>query len=74
MSAKTKNIIERAIKTFVETGVSYLIAHLSGVEFFGSNEGKTVWVGLAVSAGAAGLSAAWNGVFQPLLKPPDAKQ
>lgn len=74
MSAKTKNIIERAVKTFLETAISYLIAHLSGVDFFGSDEGKTVWVGLALSAGAAGLSAAWNGAIQPLLKSPDAKE
>ncbi len=66
MSEKTKNIIERSVKTFIETAISYLIAHLSGANFFERNEVKTVWVGLAISAGAAGLSATWNGVLQPL--------
>jgi hypothetical protein len=70
MSGKTKNVIERAVKTFIETAVSYLIAHLSGANFFENNDSKTVWVGLALSAGAAGLSAVWNGVLQPLLKTP----
>lgn len=68
MSEKTKNVIERSVKTFIETAISYLIAHLSGADFFGSDEGKAIWVGLALSAGAAGLSAAWNGVIQPLFQ------
>lgn len=74
MSEKIKNVAERAIKTFIETAISYLIAHLSGANFFGSDETKTVWIGLAISAGAAGLSATWNGVFQPLFKPSEEKE
>ena len=41
----------------------------SGVNFFEGNPGKTFWIGLALSTGAAGLAAAWNGVLAPLLKP-----
>ncbi len=74
MSGKTRNVIERAVKTFIETAISYLIAHLSGANFFGNDEAKTVWVGLALSAGAAGLSATWNGVLQPLFKTPNEKE
>ena len=69
MTAKLKDVIERAAKTFIETAVAYLIANLSGVNFFENNKSKTFWIGLALSAGAAGLSAAWNGVIQPLLGP-----
>lgn len=67
MSAKAKNIIERAVKTFIETAISYLIVNLSGVNLFESNYSKTAWIGVALSAGAAGLSAVWNGVLQPLV-------
>ena len=61
-----KDVAIRAVKTFVQTAVSYLIAVLGGVDF-GSNPGKTFWIGLGLSAGAAGLSAVWNGVLAPIL-------
>ena len=47
----------------------YLLAQLTGVNFFEGKPGKTCWIGLALSTGAAGLAAAWNGVLAPLLKP-----
>ena len=62
-----KDVIIRALKTFAQTAISYLMAALNGVDFFGGDLGKTFWTGLALSTGAAGLSAAWNGVLQPLL-------
>ena len=62
-----KDVWTRAVKTFVQTAASYLIAELSGVDFFSGDRSATVWVGLALSAGAAGLSAVWNGVLQPAL-------
>ena len=74
MSENTKNIIERAVKTFIETAVSYLIAQLAGVNFFESDQSKAIWFGAALSAGAAGLSAVWNGVLQPLIKQAAAKE
>jgi hypothetical protein len=64
----------RAGKTFLQTAGSYLIANLTGVDFFSGKTGTTFWVGLALSAGAAGLSAVWNGIISPLLPqkvPPD---
>lgn len=61
-----KDVLIRAVKTFLQTAVSYLIAALGGVDFFGGNLGETFWIGLALSTGAAGLSAAWNGVIQPI--------
>ena len=56
----------RAGKTFVQTALSFLIATVSGVDFFEGDKSETFWVGLFLSAGAAGLSAVWNGVLQPL--------
>ena len=56
----------RAGKTFIQTALSFLIATVSGVDFFEGDKSETFWVGLFLSAGAAGLSAVWNGVLQPL--------
>ncbi len=61
-----KDVGIRAVKTFLETAISYLIAALGGVDF-GSDLGQTFWIGLGLSAGAAGLSAVWNGVLQPII-------
>ena len=41
----------------------------TAVKVLEGNPGKTFWIGLALSTGAAGLAAAWNGVLAPLLKP-----
>ena len=65
MNNRMRDIILRAVKTFVQTAGSYLIANLSGVNFFDENMTKTVWVGILLSAGAAGISAVWNTVFVP---------
>lgn len=67
MSTKIKDVAVRAVKTFIQTAGAYAIANLSGVDFFGGDIGTTFWTGLALSAGAAGLSAVWNGVIQPLV-------
>lgn len=56
----------RAGKTFIQTALPFLIAAVSGVDFFEGDKSETFWVGLFLSAGAAGLSAVWNGVIQPL--------
>lgn len=64
-----KDVAERAGKTFVQTAVSYLVAALTGVNFFDGDKSETFWVGLFVSAGAAGLSAVWNAVLSPIFGP-----
>ena len=61
-----RDVSIRAGKTFVQTALSFLIAAVSGVDFFEGDKSETFWVGLFLSAGAAGLSAVWNGVLQPL--------
>ena len=64
-----KDVAIRAIKTFLQTALSYLLAALGGVDF-GTSLGKTFWIGLGLSAGAAGLSAVWNGVLTPIIAVP----
>lgn len=60
----TKDVAVRALKTFLQSGIAYLVASLSqGIELF---EGEVIG-GLLIGALAAGISASWNGVVQPVL-------
>ena len=60
----SKDIAVRALKTFWQSAIAYLVASLStGVDLF---EGEVIG-GLLIGALAAGLSASWNGVVQPKL-------
>lgn len=60
----TKDIAIRALKTFWQSSIAYLVASLSqGVDLF---EGEVIG-GLLIGALAAGISASWNGVVQPRL-------
>lgn len=65
MNPRIKDILVRAIKTFVQTAGSYLLVNLSGVDFFGESATKAFWTGILLSAGAAGISAVWNTVIAP---------
>lgn len=59
-----KDIAIRALKTFWQSAVAYLVASLgTGVDLF---EGDVIG-GLLIGALAAGISASWNGVVQPRL-------
>jgi len=69
MNMNWKDIAVRALKTFWQAALAYLIAALSGADFFSGDKGKTFWIGIATAALAAGLSAAYNGVVKPLLSP-----
>ena len=62
----TKDVVVRALKTFWQSAVAYLVAALStqGVEVL---EREGVLGGLLIGALAAGLSASWNGAIQPML-------
>ncbi|MEE0970495.1 MAG: hypothetical protein U0M06_14090 [Clostridia bacterium] len=60
----TKDIAIRALKTFWQSAIAYLVAALStGVDLF---EGEVI-SGLLIGALAAGISASWNGAVQPVL-------
>lgn len=62
----TKDVAMRALKTFWQSGIAYIVATLStqGVEVF---EREGVIFGLIIGALAAGISASWNGVIQPVI-------
>ena len=62
-----KDVLIRAIKTFVEAFVVCAGAELSGMDIFAIDKGMLCAVG--ISAAAAGVSAVWNGMIEPVLKP-----
>lgn len=62
-----KDVAVRAIKTFAEAFLAFVGAELTGMDIFAL--GKDVWCAVGISAAAAGISAVWNGVIYPLLKP-----
>jgi hypothetical protein len=60
----TKDVAIRALKTFWQSAIAYLVASLSqGVDLF---EVEVIG-GLLIGALAAGISASWNGAIQPVL-------
>ena len=60
----TKDTVIRAVKTFWQSAIAYLVASLSqGVDLF---EGEVIG-GLLIGTLAAGISASWNGAIQPVL-------
>lgn len=66
MSKKTKDILERAAKTFVEAFVSAIIANLALFTDSLGDYGKLKAVAISVGVGAiaSGISAAWNAIQQ----------
>jgi hypothetical protein len=59
-----KDVAIRALKTFWQAAVAYLVASLGqGIDLF---EGEVIG-GLLIGALAAGVSASWNGAIQPVL-------
>ena len=59
-----KDVAIRALKTFWQAAVAYLVASLGqGIDLF---EGEVIG-GLLIGAVAAGISASWNGAVQPVL-------
>lgn len=60
----TKDVAIRALKTFWQSAIAYLVASLAqGIDLF---EGEVI-AGILIGALAAGISASWNGVIQPKL-------
>ena len=68
-----KDVLIRAIKTFMEAFIACAGAELAGMDLFAIDKG--MWCAVILSAAAAGLSAIWNGMIEPVLKPklPEAK-
>ena len=70
MNVNWKDVGTRALKTFVQTFVSCVVAGLSGVNFMVLDQSANWMLSLALSAGAAGFSAVWNGILNPIFNPP----
>lgn len=70
MSEKTKDVLNRALKTFWQAALAYLLADISVLQtaLTDVKAGKRVLITLAVGAVAAGLSAVYNGLVKPLLE------
>lgn len=62
-----KDVLVRALKTFAEAVIAFLGAELAGVDIFHAD--KSVWCALGISAAAAGVSAVWNAMIEPAVKP-----
>lgn len=62
-----KDVAVRAIKTFVEAFAACLGAELTGMDLFAIDRG--MWCAVGISAAAAGISAVWNGIVEPAVKP-----
>ena len=63
-----KNVLERALKTFVEAFIPTMVAALAGADFTDLEALPRVLVAIAISAAATGISAVWNGIVDPWLK------
>jgi hypothetical protein len=67
----TKDVTIRAAKTFWQSSIAYIVATIStqmaGVDVFDPHALKSVIGSLLIGALAAGISASWNGVMQPML-------
>lgn len=67
----TKDVAIRALKTFWQSSIAYLVAtfstQMAGVDVFDPEAFKSVSASLLIGALSAGISAAWNGAVQPVL-------
>lgn len=62
-----KDVAVRAAKTFAEAFIACVGAELAGMDIFAIDKG--MWCAVGLSAAAAGISAVWNGMIEPVLKP-----
>ncbi len=61
MKKFTKETAKRAVRTFGQAAVGYIVANLAFVDFSSGKEvAKSALIGLCMSALAAGLSAVMN--------------
>jgi len=56
----TKETLKRTARTFLQSAVGYIIAHIVLIDFTDLSLVKSALLGLVVSAGAAGLAAIMN--------------
>ena len=57
----TKETLRRAFRTFLQTAIAYIAVNVAVVDWSADKAAlKSAVIGLAVSAGAAGIAAAMN--------------
>jgi hypothetical protein len=56
----TRNTIKRAVRTFGQSAVAYILANVAMVDFTDKSIAKSAIIGLITSALAAGISAVMN--------------
>lgn len=59
----SSDTVERAAKTFVQAFVSTFALSVSAIDLYS----LAAWKAAVVAAGAAAVSAVWNGVIKPWL-------
>ena len=62
-----KDVAIRALKTFAEAFAAFVMAEVGGMDLFAMD--KSMWCAVGISAAAAGISAVWNGMIEPAVKP-----
>lgn len=68
MSEKTKDVLIRALKTFWQAALGYLLADAALLQHALTVPVKdSILVTLLAGAAAAGFSAIYNGIIKPLL-------
>jgi len=69
MSDKMKDVWVRALKTFWQAALGYLLADAALLrEALSFPLERSLWATLLAGAAAAGFSAIYNGVFKPMLE------
>ena len=69
MNSTQKDVWIRAVKTFWQAALAYLLADVTVLQAALSDwsRGRKLLLTLAVGAAAAGFSAVYNGVIRPLI-------
>ena len=61
------DVLIRALKTFVQASIAYLVASIGAVDVFDKGVAEGLLIGAIAAGISAGISASWNGVMQPML-------
>lgn len=70
MSEKTKDVLIRALKTFWQAALGYLLADAALLrDALTMPLEKSILATLLAGAAAAGFSATYNGIIKPMLSP-----
>ncbi len=70
MNGKAKDVLNRAVRTFWQAALAYLLADVTVLQAALADlpAGRRALLTLGVGAAAAGFSAVYNGLLRPLLE------